>query len=394
VPVSRLAGWVGRVFPLCLRRLCFHAQGLCPLPSHTAIPLTQDRHCFIADATPPGNPLLRPRFRTACPWPASSRSPWWFAAVAVSVSVPHGTSGTKAGRIGRLTCGKRDDGDPVSSPGLYHHDWALYHPCLSTSSFDDTEGFCFSLSPLLSLHEVVMMYLPRLVPIGLAAYASAQALTDVLAANSAALSTLTSKFLKYTDGECAADLLLGLLQTVPDVISALSTVQNVTIFAPSNDAFAKLMARNPRSAELSRNPRALTAVLQYHVLLGRIAASDFTEVPKFPSTLLSAPFANVTGGQRLQLAFVNNGAMLFSGYKQAANVVTAVRNPSSDNIIEQTTNQAPRTLASTAASSTSSTLSSRSPPTWPKRPSTPASPPSPAPSRQPSSWTASTACPT
>ncbi|KAK0749610.1 FAS1 domain-containing protein [Schizothecium vesticola] len=151
-----------------------------------------------------------------------------------------------------------------------------------------------------------MMYLPRLVPIGLAAYASAQALTDILAANSAALSTLTS-----------------LLQTVPDVISALSTVQNVTIFAPSNDAFAKLMARNPRSAELSRNPRALTAVLQYHVLLGRIPASDFTEVPKFPSTLLNAPFANVTGGQRLQLAFVNNGAMLFSGYKQAANVVTA-----------------------------------------------------------------------
>ncbi|KAK1825777.1 hypothetical protein QBC39DRAFT_42415 [Podospora conica] len=152
-----------------------------------------------------------------------------------------------------------------------------------------------------------MMFLPRLVPIGLlAACASAQTLTDVLAANSATLSTLTS-----------------LLQTVPDVISALSTVQNVTIFAPSNDAFAKLMARNPRSAELSRNPRALTAVLQYHVLLGRIPASDFTEVPKFPPTLLNAPFANVTGGQRLQLAFVNNGAMLFSGYKQASNVVTA-----------------------------------------------------------------------
>lgn len=190
MPVLPL-GWV---FPLRLRRLCFHTQGLHPLPSHTAIPLTQDRHCLIADATPPGNPLLRPRFRTARPWPAPSCSPWWFAAVAAPVSFPRGTSGTKAGRIGRLTCGKRDDGDPVSSPGLYHHDWALYRPCLSTSSSHDTGGFCFSLDPQLSLHEVVMMYLPRLVPLGLAACASAQSLTDVLTANSAALSTLTSKF--------------------------------------------------------------------------------------------------------------------------------------------------------------------------------------------------------
>lgn len=186
-----------------------------------------------------------------------------------------------------------------------------------------------------------MMYLPRLVPLGLAAYASAQTLTDVLTANSAALSTLTSKSLENTDRRLTADSRTGLLQTVPDVISALSTVQNVTIFAPSNDAFAKLMARNPRSAELARNPRALTAVLQYHVLLGRIPASDFTEVSKFPSTLLNAPFANVTGGQRLQLAFVNNRAMLFSGYKQGANVVTAVCCPPAPKI-EQTTNFEPQ----------------------------------------------------
>ncbi|KAK5654404.1 hypothetical protein OQA88_7314 [Cercophora sp. LCS_1] len=150
------------------------------------------------------------------------------------------------------------------------------------------------------------MRLSRLLPLGLAACVSAQAITEVLAANSATLSTLTS-----------------LLQTVPEVAQALSAAQNVTILAPSNDAFARLMARNPRSAELTRNPRLLAGVLQYHVLQGTFRAQDFQIVPKFPATLLSAPFANVTGGQRVGLVFVNNTVQVFSGYKQTAQVVTA-----------------------------------------------------------------------
>src|SRR5688572_29786482 len=97
-----------------------------------------------------GTPCFAPGFvQPALPWPPSSRSPWWFAAVAVSVSrprsswTPGGTSGTKAGRIRRLACGKRDGGDPVSSLGLYHDDWALYRRCLSTSSPDDTRVSAF-----------------------------------------------------------------------------------------------------------------------------------------------------------------------------------------------------------------------------------------------------------
>jgi len=154
------------------------------------------------------------------------------------------------------------------------------------------------------------MRLSHLLPLSLAAHVSAQALTDVLASNSATLSTLTS-----------------LLQTVPDIVQTLSVAQNITILAPSNDAFARLMARNPRSTELTRNPRLLSGVLMYHVLQGRIAGNEITTTSRFPATLLAAPFANVTGGQRLQLTFVNNTAMVFSGYKQAARVVTAVCPP-------------------------------------------------------------------
>lgn len=70
------------------------------------------------------------------------------------------------------------------------------------------------------------------------------------------------------------------------------------------------------------NPRALSGVLQYHVLSGKSLSTDFTTSPIFPSTLLSTPFANVTGGQKLQLTLLNETASLFSGYKQASSVIT------------------------------------------------------------------------
>ncbi|KAK4155165.1 hypothetical protein C8A00DRAFT_13789 [Chaetomidium leptoderma] len=150
------------------------------------------------------------------------------------------------------------------------------------------------------------MHLTRLLPLGLAAYVSAQSLTTILADNNATLSTLTT-----------------LLALVPDVVRTLSAAQNITILAPSDTAFANLMARNPRSAELTTNPRALAGVLQYHVLMGRLLSGDFSPTPKFPSTLLTTPFANVTGGQKVGLVMVNGTATVFSGYKQVAGVVTA-----------------------------------------------------------------------
>ncbi|KAH6628636.1 methyltransferase TYW3-domain-containing protein [Chaetomium tenue] len=150
------------------------------------------------------------------------------------------------------------------------------------------------------------MHPTSLLPLCLAAYVSAQSLPSILANNNATLSTLSA-----------------LLALVPDVVQTLSTAQNITILAPSNTAFANLMARNPRSAELMRNPRALAGVLQYHVLIGRLLASDFSPAPKFPSTLLTTPFSNVTNGQNVGLVMVNGTGKVFSGYKQIATVVTA-----------------------------------------------------------------------
>ncbi len=105
----------------------------------------------------------------------------------------------------------------------------------------------------------------------------------------------------------------------------LSTTQNITIFAPSNNAFTKLLQRNPNAAQLMSNPNLLTGVLQYHVLQGKLVANDFANQPKFAATMLTQPFANVTGGQKVELAKVNNTAMLFGGYKQGSVVIAPVR---------------------------------------------------------------------
>ncbi len=104
----------------------------------------------------------------------------------------------------------------------------------------------------------------------------------------------------------------------------LSTAQNITVFAPSNDAFTKLLQRNPNAAKLMNTPNLLTGVLQYHVLAGKTVANDFNVRPRFAQTMLAQPFANVTGGQKVELVKVNNAAMLFGGYKQASTVTTAV----------------------------------------------------------------------
>ena len=175
------------------------------------------------------------------------------------------------------------------------------------------------------------MRLTLLLFLGLVAYVSAQSLTAILAANNATLSTLTGtppsihspKHTQTTTNQLTPRL-PDLLTLVPALTQTLSTAQNITLLAPSNTAFTALLARNPRSAELMTNPRALAGVLQYHVLAGRFPASAFTRAAQFPSTLLTAPFANVTGGQRVGLVVVDGEARVMSGYKQVAGVVTTV----------------------------------------------------------------------
>lgn len=61
-----------------------------------------------------------------------------------------------------------------------------------------------------------------------------------------------------------------------DLVDTLSGKGPFTVFAPTNDAFAKLPAGTVETLLKPENKTQLTQVLTYHVVPGRITASDLT----------------------------------------------------------------------------------------------------------------------
>ncbi|OHF03223.1 fasciclin domain-containing protein [Colletotrichum orchidophilum] len=129
--------------------------------------------------------------------------------------------------------------------------------------------------------------------------AAAPPLNDVLKTNSDSLSTLNS-----------------LLAKVPVLNQTLIKAKEITILAPSNDAFAKMMQMDPTFAQKATNVTFLTDLLSYHVASGKTTAAMFYDQPKFAQTLLQTPTANVTGNQKVELVRKGDQGRVFSGYKQ------------------------------------------------------------------------------
>jgi uncharacterized surface protein with fasciclin (FAS1) repeats len=113
--------------------------------------------------------------------------------------------------------------------------------------------------------------------------------------------------------------LVSILQTQPDLSTLLELVHianltdtlagatNITIIAPTNDAFAARAAENDPEAEAlrQRNDSATIAgLLRNHVFQGYYPSSAIGEVPTFAQTLVMPeeqndiqPFTAITGGQ-------------------------------------------------------------------------------------------------
>jgi uncharacterized surface protein with fasciclin (FAS1) repeats len=65
-----------------------------------------------------------------------------------------------------------------------------------------------------------------------------------------------------------------------DLVDTLSGKGPFTVFAPTNDAFAKLPAGTVETLLKPENKTQLTQVLTYHVVPGRITASDLAMINK------------------------------------------------------------------------------------------------------------------
>lgn len=154
------------------------------------------------------------------------------------------------------------------------------------------------------------MYLPSLV-FGMAmanAVIAQSPSLDSLLAGTPDLSTLTTLVTQQK----------GLLDT-------LEKATNITILAPSNEAFATFLA-SPDYAKYKNNSDAISALLKYHVLKGTYPASAFKSTPVFVHSLSEdKKFSNVTGGQVVEGVLKGNVVEIISGELAVSKVIKAVR---------------------------------------------------------------------
>jgi uncharacterized surface protein with fasciclin (FAS1) repeats len=133
----------------------------------------------------------------------------------------------------------------------------------------------------------------------LASTACAQSLTELLT-NTTQLSNLTTY--------------LGLF---PELSQTLSQLSNVTILAPSDEAFMALMNTSAGMAAIN-DTNLVESLLTYHVLNGTYASFENTTF--VPTALMPGMYANVTGGQVVQAVAGSDGNVTFvTGLLQQAN---------------------------------------------------------------------------
>lgn len=99
-----------------------------------------------------------------------------------------------------------------------------------------------------------------------------------------------------------------------NLTSYFIAAENFTFLAPSNDAIVAY--GNAKGTTISAE-RGIMALLQYSLLQGIYPSLSFTNESQFvPSYLLNSTYANVTGGQRVELSLNSNGLpQVISGNK-------------------------------------------------------------------------------
>lgn len=119
--------------------------------------------------------------------------------------------------------------------------------------------------------------------------------------------------------------LTSYLSLLPQVQSMLGSASNITILAPSNEAFSAYMNSSAGAALATNDTMAIQALLTYHVLNGTYPASMIKSMPAFVPTMLNNPmYTNVTGGQVVEAVSMRGNVSFFSGLLMNSTVAKAV----------------------------------------------------------------------
>ncbi|KAJ0160342.1 Fasciclin-like arabinogalactan protein [Colletotrichum tanaceti] len=126
--------------------------------------------------------------------------------------------------------------------------------------------------------------------------------------------------------------LLELVGLVDGLADTLSSASNITIVAPTNEAFANVPRDIPegQAIELRNDTIAIGALLANHVFRGVYPSSVITDVPTFAQTLLDdsyisarQPFSNFTGGAYNGLVRNGQDVCVLSGEQTISTVTQA-----------------------------------------------------------------------
>ncbi|KAL9114340.1 MAG: hypothetical protein Q9227_001762 [Pyrenula ochraceoflavens] len=114
------------------------------------------------------------------------------------------------------------------------------------------------------------------------------------------------------------------LDLFPSFLDTLNSTDNITILAPSNEAFQNtLKDQNSQFAD-ARVVGYVDTVLSYHIVNGTWASSSISSTPQFLSTWLTDhDWTIVTGGQVVEAVTVNDQPQFISGFGKAATVKTS-----------------------------------------------------------------------
>ncbi|KAL4406721.1 hypothetical protein CABS03_11160 [Colletotrichum abscissum] len=126
--------------------------------------------------------------------------------------------------------------------------------------------------------------------------------------------------------------LLELVSLVPGLADTLASSSNITIVAPTNQAFANVPRDVPEgeAIEYRNNTIAIGALLANHVFKGVYPSNVITDVPTFAQTLLDIsyidyrqPFSNFTGGAYNGLVKNGEDVCILSGEQTISTVTQA-----------------------------------------------------------------------
>ena len=161
-------------------------------------------------------------------------------------------------------------------------------------------------------------------------------LNNILMAASATAFATAQDLATVLSGQETLSTLVGLLGQVQNTTEFLASQDKVTLFAPSNDAFANIVAEGGIFSieQAAVDPGLIEQILRYHLFKGVVKAADINEIPQFVPSYLNysgivldgeVSGSNVTGGQVVSVNLDEEGkAIVTSGIKSTSQVVVAV----------------------------------------------------------------------